>query len=173
MLLNKYQYNNSLKKKNNKEFYKTIKTLIPQTLITSLIYNIQNDINEKEVEYKKISIQDKKEKLKNELTELFDDEEDQEEVEELIIINKEDDKEEDDKEEDDKEDDDEDEDEEELSYWPDTSGWFIIITFFIIGAWQSWGDLIYYTFWSFIGYWIGVGLFAGVVDWIVDKLKEE
>ena len=69
-------------------------------------------------------------------------------------------------------DDDEDEDE-ELSYWPDTSGWFIIITFFIIGAWQSWGDLIYYTFWSFIGYWIGVGLFAGVVDWIVDKLKEE
>ena len=47
MLLNKYQYNNSLKKKNNKEFYKTIKTLIPQTLITSLIYNIQNDINEK------------------------------------------------------------------------------------------------------------------------------
>ena len=112
MLLNKYKYNNSLKKKNNKEFYKTIKTLIPQTLITSLIYNIQNDINEKEVEYKKISIQDKKEKLKNELTELFDDEEDQEEVEDLIIINKDDDKEDKDKGDDDDEEKGDDDDEE-------------------------------------------------------------
>ena len=78
MILNSFQYNNSLKKKKNKQFYKTIKTLIPQTPLTSIIYNIQNDINEKEIEYKKISIQDKKGKLKNELTELFDDEEDQE-----------------------------------------------------------------------------------------------
>ena len=95
MILNSFQYNNSLKKKKNKQFYKTIKTLIPQTPLTSIIYNIQNDINEKEIEYKKISIQDKKGKLKNELTELFDDEEDQEEVEELIIINKEEDKDDD------------------------------------------------------------------------------
>ena len=47
MILNSFQYNNSLKKKKNKQFYKTIKTLIPQTPLTSIIYNIQNDINEK------------------------------------------------------------------------------------------------------------------------------
>ena len=86
MILNSFQYNNSLKKKKNKQFYKTIKTLIPQTPLTSIIYNIQNDINEKEIEYKKIEFKNKKEKLKNELIELFDDEEDQEEVEELIIV---------------------------------------------------------------------------------------
>ena len=62
----------------------------------------------------------------------------------------------------------EDEDDE---LYPDTSGWFIIISFFIIGAWQSWGELRYYEFWSFIGFWIGVGLVVWVVDWIVDRLK--
>ena len=94
MILNSYLYNKNLEKKKKKELSNELQSLIPKTPITSIIYNIQQDINEKEQEYKKVSIKNKKEKLKDELNDLFDEiennnkeEDDEEELEKLIVIN--------------------------------------------------------------------------------------
>ena len=48
MILNSYLYNKNLEKKKKKELFNDLQSLIPKTPITSIIYNIQQDINEKE-----------------------------------------------------------------------------------------------------------------------------
>ena len=70
MILNSYLYNKNLERKKKKELSNDLQSLVAKTPITSIIYNIQLDINEQEQEYKKVSIKDKKEK-KEELKELF------------------------------------------------------------------------------------------------------
>ena len=82
MILNNYLYNKNLERKKKKELFNDLQSLIPKTPITSIIYNIQQDINEKEQEYKKVSIKNKKEKLKDELNDLFNEKEEVEEKEE-------------------------------------------------------------------------------------------
>ena len=82
MILNSYLYNKNLERKKKKELFNDLQSLIPKTPITSIIYNIQQDINEKEQEYKKVSIKNKKEKLKDELNDLFNEKEEVEEKEE-------------------------------------------------------------------------------------------
>ena len=47
----------------------------------------------------------------------------------------------------------------------------ILYVFFLTQAWQTWGIFQYLSWGTFIGWWIGVGLTAFIIELVVEQIR--